>query len=500
VLPWSDRFANALVRYRLWLFALLAAFYVGGFNGQWLIGPDSALYLCLGRNVALGRGYTYQGSPQWLAYPGLPYALAAVFFLFGSKAIVAANALILLCGVAVIALTYRLFLLTFDRPTATVVTLGLGATYEFYRYCYEILTDVPFAMGVMAVLAGHAAIFDRSAFSRRKPHWYDWLLLGGGLIIAICTRPTMIGLFAALMGVIIWSALRRGDSRRLLLGGAGLGIAALLLFLAVDPRASHAGPASYESWALDHVTRDLAHRLRYDMWNNVKDLFGASAARSVFGVQLGTWWLNTLFGIVVLASGLSLITIRPLWGAWVAITIVMMIVLISHDRYLVEILPLLVGGWWRVLQAVNRRFGNLAFALLLPLGILPNCAKLGAMAYNQHRQPFLSYYKDGKLAAYSQIARAVTDADTDDQPVLASTKVARVMTFLTDRRVVEAGDYYGGPPDEKLLVLLDPADAQMRQWLSDLHITTDSPPLASVPQMGGKSPVPPLLLLRGRHQ
>jgi hypothetical protein len=145
--------------------------------------------------------------------------------------------------------------------------------------------------------------------------------------------------------------------------------------------------------------------------------------------------------------------------------------------------------------------GNWAFALLLPLGIFPNAAKLGAMAYNQHRTPFLAWYHEGKLAPYVDIAGDVARDATPDEPVLCSVKQARIMTFLTDRRVMEEGEYLGGPADEQLLVLLDPADTQLSQWLSSLHISTYGQPLASVARANAKNESqPPLLLLHGRHE
>jgi hypothetical protein len=54
LLAWADR-------HRWWLFGAAALLYVAGFNGQWRVSPDSALYASLGRSLAEGLGYTYQG-------------------------------------------------------------------------------------------------------------------------------------------------------------------------------------------------------------------------------------------------------------------------------------------------------------------------------------------------------------------------------------------------------------------------------------------------------
>src|SRR5688572_28825078 len=72
VLAWVDQ-------HRYKLYAALVVFYLLGFNGQWRPEPDSALYLTIGRNLALGAGYTYHGAPHRLVFPGLPWLFAALF-------------------------------------------------------------------------------------------------------------------------------------------------------------------------------------------------------------------------------------------------------------------------------------------------------------------------------------------------------------------------------------------------------------------------------------
>ena len=56
-----------LDRYRWFVLGLIAVIYLAGFNGQWHVGADSALYVSLGRNLATGEGYTYQGEPHTFA-------------------------------------------------------------------------------------------------------------------------------------------------------------------------------------------------------------------------------------------------------------------------------------------------------------------------------------------------------------------------------------------------------------------------------------------------
>jgi hypothetical protein len=477
-------------RWRRPIFALIVVTYLAGFNGLWQIEPDSGLYLTLGRNLATGLGYTYRGAPHALAYPGFPLALAGLCRLFPAHLILAADGLILLCALASLALTYRLIDLAYDRATAIVVTGGVAVAHEFYRYSYEILTDMPFLMGVMAVLAGHEAIFHRR---HGKPRWWDWALLAGGLAVVITTRPTMIGLLAAWMTAMLCTTLRQRKWGAAL-AGTLLGLIAISLFLFFDPRRiAGAGPAGdYERGAFSVLTHGFWRWMSVEGAANVKDLFGLTAARAMFGMPLGTWWLNAIFGAVVLAGGVALLGERLLWGLWVILTLVMLVVLMSHDRYFVQILPLMVLGWWRILRRVNLRLparaGNYLFGLLLLLGVGPNAVLVADVILHQHEKPFLAYYKEGRFPAYVEMAQALPKYTSPHDTVLCPMKFSRAMTFLSDRWVYEMNEPIPAEPNH-LFVILDPADADYRRWLEQQGIVMVGQPLASKSRVGGKPPI-----------
>ena len=107
----SDWLLSFADRNRVKLFVILTGIYLLGFNGQWRLEPDSALYLTLARNVSIGEGFTYQDIPHRLAFPGLPRLFAAVFMLFHSDKTLPPLILMLLIGFCTLALTFRLFLL-----------------------------------------------------------------------------------------------------------------------------------------------------------------------------------------------------------------------------------------------------------------------------------------------------------------------------------------------------------------------------------------------------
>src|SRR5688500_174349 len=148
-------------RHRVKLFLALAALYLLGFTGHWRPEPDSALYLTIGRNLALGEGYTYHGQSHRLVFPGLPLLFAGLYKAFGTESLVPHLFAMLAMGAAALALTYRLFLLHAGRPMAVLVTLLVGVSQTFFRYNFELLTDLPFMFGVMAFLAGYEGVVHR---------------------------------------------------------------------------------------------------------------------------------------------------------------------------------------------------------------------------------------------------------------------------------------------------------------------------------------------------
>ena len=329
---WADAVTNWLRAHRRAMWGLVLLSYLASFNGKWQMTPDSALYLTLGRNIAAGRGYTYNGQPTDLVYPGLPYALAGLYKIFGSdgKVIAAADALILMCGLLVLAATFRMIALAFDRDTARVVVLGLAGIHELYRYCYTILTDVPFLLGVMLFLAGHEAIFqtpDRTRVDRAEDRggWYDWGLLLGGLVLAMIMRPTMIGLIVVWIAVLLWTAFRQPARRKVALTALCTAIALGLLFVVLDPRHAffQATSSSYERTIWADFTHNFGRRLQVVAVNNLRDLIGVTAARAAFGIPWGSKWINAILGTASLGAGLALFRGCWSWGGgdcWSSLT------------------------------------------------------------------------------------------------------------------------------------------------------------------------------------
>ncbi len=477
VLPNDPRPRRALAKP---LFISILVAYLLGFNGQWRMQPDSGLYLILGRSLATGNGYTYHGIRHETVYPGLPLALAALDRLFPNHLIVAADALMLACALAALALTYRLILLAYDRPTAIVITVGVAFTHEFFRYSFEILTDMPFLAGVMAVLAGHEAIFGSPA---RRGRWWDWTILIVGLVVVVSTRPTMIGLLAAWILALIFCAIVRRNWRAAAVPVI-LCLITVAFFLLFDPRRlpGHGPAGMYEQYAFHQLTHDLPNELQTTALTNLRDLFKGIAARAVFGMDLDFKFLDVIFGGLAFAAGIALIRRHLFWGLWVIITLLTLILLISDYRYILEILPLLVIGWWNLLRAINLRLprylGNGVFTILLTLGTVLNIGQVVAFILHQHRHSFLADYEDGQYLPYAQIAKQIPQFTNSQDVILCPPKLARIMTFLADRTFSEPNEPISAPPGH-LFVILDPKDADYHRWLAEMNVSPQGESLAT---------------------
>ncbi len=520
LLTWSDR-------YRRWVMLAILGIYLAGFNAQWRLEPDSALYLSVGQNLANGRGYTFQGKPHRLAYPGLPVLFAGTFkvtsTLSRSRTLVPALVLMLLIGLATLALTYRLFLLSSGRPTAVIVTAGVAMSRVFYRYNFELLSDLPFLLGVMSFLVGYEAVFHRRGIEATgsgpcpasRWRWMDWSLLVAGLIIAIAMRPAMWALVFAVIAATAWSLLgngRRSPKWGQLLICLGV-IGAVALFYVRDPRHAErhpgqpAGPGYAEEDDMFNLRGDKLASMARRAATHVPALVDA-VTKASFGLQT-PWGSEWPLGVTIIVLGAGLLFHRPLWGMLVVMTVLMVLLVKPLDRYFLPVAPLLVFAWWRFCLWVNRslptRWGNKVFALLFILGAFTNGAKVFGFMFEQRASPFLLNYKEGHYASTAEAARMIAahtpPSAAADSPrttwVLVAPKMARIVTFLSGRYAIEPEEHRDLDPDRQPLFVLEPSGSVepgshdsreqgdtrpgVRKWMADRDLRLAATPIASIP-------------------
>jgi hypothetical protein len=500
LLGWSDA-------HRVKLFAAVLALYLLAFNGQWRVDADSALYLTLGRNLAEGRGYTYHGLPHSLAYPGMPWLFAGLFKLFGARTVVPADVVMLGCALATLALVYRLFLLHAGRPTAVLITVALALSRTFFRYSFELMSDMPFLMGVTAFLVGYEALLHRryeaqedAATPRARPRWYDAVLLLAGLGVAMVTRPTMWALLAAVVASVLLSPFTRPLRRGWVIVGFGFVAAAVtagVLFYALDPRRGagrEAEAGDYERVFLQSVRKDPRGLVETMLTRNLPEVLHPGAAEAVFGVDwghvgIGPWWIpmGVVPSVVSLAAGLLLFRRRLLWGMWVVMTVLMMLATLVEVRYFLQVLPLLVYGWWLLLVRLDRFVrGRPALAARRWLRALPVAAFLVLVAVNagraaylvveQRSVPFLDGYRRGKYALVPRLTEMLRAQTPDGAWVLVPERqLGRILTYTSGRYATEPGPVTRLNPDEQVVYVLEPLEPEAVKHMKILQLGVGEP-------------------------
>lgn len=423
----TDRWLRWAKQHRWQCFGGLALLYVIGFNGQWRLGSDSALYMNVGRSLAEGMGYTYGGSVSRVIYPSLPWLLAGLSTVGGHENYFLPTLFMLVLGFVALALVYRLISLHSDRATAVCVTCLTGISYTFYQYAFEILSDMLFCVAVMSVLAGYEGLWQRARaqYHNRLACLLDGSLLAGGLMIAVATRPTMWVLAMALLGTSVWYLLV-GKQRLIHCGIVAFMVVCVVGFWFIDPRQAAGGQGAtklpnYERWAISQL-----HKLD-SLWHTVftehlPKFFEPHLAEAIFGMELGPG-LNTIAGITILALGIHLGRVRLLWGAWFVLMIVAMLIAKPVVRYTLPLIPLVAFAWWRVIVLLTKKLpqprSNQVAILLIGLWCVPNLVRVSNFILHQRHIPFMESYKKGRYTPLLDLATQFKEKIDLDAVIIA---------------------------------------------------------------------------------
>ena len=480
-----DRLCAAMDANRkaVWLAVLIV--YLAGFNGQWRVEPDSALYLSLGRNLATGAGYTYQGEPHNLVYPGLPWMLSFCFGVFGeSRGMVMANVLMLACGLGALWCTYRFVTMAVSRGLGVCVVAGLAGTFLFHRYCYQIMTDMPFVLGATAALAGYERLMIRRDWRSQES-----LLLPAGVMVMVLTRPAAWALVPPLAMGMLYHCVRLVTRTHLaaVLTCIGLLAAAVAAYVGAVMTGQIKAPGmsggNYEAFVIGQASKGSEEYLQ-KVWQNFVELFQQIFTEAVLGFE-AYFVGNIVVAVAVLGSVVAAARIRPMWGAWVAGTLAMMILVLPVDRYLLGVLPIFVASWMLAVRDVSRwvhqresagqwpgKLGRWLVIGMLGIGLAVNVPKVIGHIAEQYGQPFIEVYKGGRYKPTVEAAKAVAIHVPADGLVLSPYKTDRIISFYSRRRALPTISITPTPAGaSKVYVVVDEADAEQRRFLEERGIT-----------------------------
>ncbi len=130
-------------RSRLLVFILCLLPLILSVNSHFNLSNDAATYSVLAKNLAEGRGYTYQGYPHIKYPPGFPALLSLVILFFG-PGFLYQRIFMALTGAFSLWMGYVWAKRRFGENAALPVLIAMGFTMFFVYYASFTLTDVPF--------------------------------------------------------------------------------------------------------------------------------------------------------------------------------------------------------------------------------------------------------------------------------------------------------------------------------------------------------------------
>lgn len=469
----ENKLLELIPRCRWIYFALVGLLILLAFNGKWRVGRDSAAYRGLGHQLATTGDYIFRGKHQIASYsdqqdtryPGMPLLLAGIEKIFG-RGDWAAVLIVTLSAIGTLLVTYRLMKPALPYWLTIAVTFGVGVNGRFLEHANEILSDVPFLLGVMLSLLA----FDRLEKARcTKSRGISLTLLILGLLLAATMRPTFWVLAIALAGTCVWGIFmpthagqKPEDARprkiACLLTLTVLGIAAVLFSLVLDLRK---GGVGYEGKMMGRLG-DFQNKVLEQLPENAYSLFEQTLPESFFGTQLGPGFIplgekyrigfSTIYSLVVIISGVLLVRRNVFWGLFVFLTVVTMTAFGSVPRYFIMILPLLLAGWGLHVLWVSQRFKMLGMKELitfvgLGMVVAPNLISCANLIREQRglarpregfkQVGFMKAYHVGKWDGVDKVAAMIRDHVAPEQQVFGPE--ATVLTFLSDRKVFGLG-------------------------------------------------------------
>jgi len=446
----------------------IAVLYLGGVTNKWWPTPDSALYLGLGRSLAEGKGYQFNGGPSNTVPPLFPLALAGVRLLFGPS-YWAPHLMIATCGIASLLFIYLVVSRLENAAMALAALLATGISYGFYHNAHRILTDIPFVAFFWAFLYALLRFHDG--------RWY-WLGLAAILVV--------IGLSVRIPGIILLGPLGLGfvfDGSPAFLPRkartAGIVVMAVSLlagafWYAVAVFVSHKTPHYVATTPLGATfgMGNFATFLFDSYWNlalTLSEMFFCQDGRlmivpgtillSLIGIGMFVYWKNGLRSISI-GIALYIMALAFLSTPGVGIRL----------RYMLAIQPLLLLACFRGVARVAESFSGgatkgapsqrvlwVAAAVLTAVVVLSNAPKILREAvyygYLSHTDRYYAELRKGDFQDHFPVADLI-DRTCPERACIAAADVS-IMHFLTRRTVVplpEAGP--GGVPDAAAVIEL----------------------------------------------
>lgn len=417
----------------------IAAVYLVGVTGQWWPTPDSALYLGLGRSLAEGDGYRFNGSAHNFVTPGLPLILAGLRIISG-EGFWAPNLFMALCGLTSLLLVYLVVARLSGPRMALAVALATALSYTYFFNSHRILTDAPFAALFWAIL--YACIRYRSGSAR-------WLI-PAGLLSAAAVAVRMPGiLFLVSLAIAIVPDRPAGASIKKRLAPACV-ILAVIATLAggffIAARSAAEGMPIYAKSILANANVGLTVHLR----NLGLGIMQLPRTVSEMLTSQETYFIGLPALLLIIVGAVSLWRRGQKFVLLLILLSVLVLAFCGRDkavrpRYLMPLQPLLLLALMEGLCWSIRRFYRPAGEKLLlkAVGVLVgaiiacNAPKLARYAvyysYLSHTPRYYQVVRDGRFAELINVAEVIHREHSDDKTVATNSDEVSILHFLSER-------------------------------------------------------------------
>jgi hypothetical protein len=339
-------------------------------------------------------------------------------------------------GAATIALTYRLIRMHYPEWMAICVTFGVGINAWFLQLCNELLTDVPFLLGVVAALYGWE-LLKRAADRARRVR--ALMMLTPGLLLAGAMRPTF-WVLAAAWGVVCACGVLFGPRRKFYAACLVMLVTVWTIVQLIDPRhrGFHPFSGGYEREAIE-----LLPDVQLTFWQRTYSALRDQLPASFFGEQMAP--VSAAASVVLLGSCLLLFRRHALWALMVFITFGITLALSTQPRYYTMVLPMLLLGWLLMLVELVKRlpafWGTVALAVGLGLVTCNNISAMVSFVKEQRSPHFLRAYKDGKYIPVLGMCDVMIANLPRDARVLGPS--ASIMSYVTGIHVFSQREILG---------------------------------------------------------
>jgi len=188
----------------LWPALLVAGLLVAQIVPCFYMSADSAAYVELARNLALGRGYTFNGEPFFGYPPVFPELLAGGILVFGNH-IVVMRAIVVLSALGFLVASFFVAKRFVGSRAALLVVWLFGLSVALADWTTYIMSDLPGAMlaivALLAILRAERVDQSQGRFGRAT------LLALMLTVLAVMTRMANVAVVAAV--VLSYFVLRR---------------------------------------------------------------------------------------------------------------------------------------------------------------------------------------------------------------------------------------------------------------------------------------------------